>query len=53
MGATGPKGDTGKDGTGITVKGSQEECVAVGDAYIDDNGNIMIKRADGGFTNGG
>ena len=50
IGATGP---SGKDGTGITVKSSASECTQVGDAYIDVNGNIMIRKADGTFTNGG
>jgi hypothetical protein len=35
------------------VKSSKEECAAAGDAYIDENGNIMIKKPDGSFVNGG
>ena len=53
QGYTGATGPSGKDGTGITVKSSASECTQVGDAYIDANGNIMIRKADGTFTNGG
>lgn len=44
-----PKGDPG---TGINVKASSADCTSVGDAYIDDDGNIMIFNGTD-FTNGG
>ena len=52
-GNQGSKGDKGNDGTGITVKSNKEDCTTVGDAYIDLNGDIMIRQSDGTFTNGG
>ena len=52
-GEKGDKGDKGEDGTGVAIKASANECVVAGDAYIDENGDIMIKNADGSFTNGG
>lgn len=49
------KGPAGKDGTGITLKSSKEECTQIGDAYIDGDGNIQIKNGTGAddFKNGG
>lgn len=51
----GPQGPAGKDGTGITLKSSKEECTQIGDAYIDEAGNIQIKNGSGAddFKNGG
>lgn len=52
-GPQGPVGPAGKDGTGISVKSSQQECTEVGDAYIDpSNGHIMIYDGNT-FTDGG
>ncbi len=45
IGATGPKGadgQPGKDGTSVTVKASESECVNIGDGYIDANGHLWI-----------
>lgn len=45
IGATGPKGadgQPGKDGTSVTVKVSESECVNIGDGYIDANGHLQI-----------
>ena len=37
------KGEKGKDGTGINLKASKEDCSVAGDAYIDkDSGHIYI-----------
>ena len=37
------KGEQGKDGTGINLKASKEDCSVAGDAYIDkDSGHIYI-----------
>ena len=44
-GATGPRGDAGtngKDGTSVTVKASESECVNIGDGYIDASGHLQI-----------
>lgn len=44
-GVTGPKGDAGtngKDGTSVTVKASESECVNIGDGYIDASGHLQI-----------
>lgn len=48
------KGEKGEQGTGVSVKASASECVAVGDAYIDANGNLQILTTlPSTFTNGG
>lgn len=52
IGPKGDKGDPGKDGTGISLKSSQEECTEVGDAYLATNGHIMIWNGSS-FTDGG
>lgn len=50
----GPKGDKGNDGTGVSIKSSQAECTAIGDAYIGANGHIYILSAlPSTFTDGG
>lgn len=46
----------GEDGTGVNVKVSEEECVAIGDAYINAiNGHLMILTSTSPkeFTDGG
>lgn len=45
----------GDDGTGVNVKARQEDCTAIGDAYIDADGNIQIVTSLSPitFTNGG
>ena len=53
-GPQGPKGDKGDAGTGIAIKPSKEACTAIGDAYIDANGNLMILQTlPNIFVNGG
>ena len=48
-------GNDGKDGTGIDIKSSQNDCVEIGDAYIDKDGNLQIvtSLSPKVFTNGG
>lgn len=41
-GAVGPQGEKGQDGTGVAIKASKAECVAVGDGYIDNNGHLQM-----------
>ena len=41
-GAPGAIGPTGPMGQGINIKPSEEDCVNIGDAYIDIDGNLMI-----------
>ena len=41
-GAPGKDGQPGKDGTSVTVKSSESECVVLGDGYIDVNGRLQI-----------
>ena len=41
-GDTGAKGEDGKDGTGVTIKSSKDECIEVGDSYIDEYGHLQI-----------
>ena len=53
LGVQGAQGAQGKDGTGVNVKASQGECVEAGDAYIDDEGNILIYNGKDAYTNGG
>ena len=36
------KGAPGKDGTSVNIKASAEDCTEVGDAYIDENGHLMV-----------
>lgn len=53
-GDKGDAGEAGKDGTGISVKASASECVSIGDAYIDSEGNIQILTTlPDTFVNGG
>ena len=53
-GLKGPKGDKGNDGTGVSIKSSQSECTAVGDAYIGSDGHIYIlSTLPSTFTDGG
>ena len=56
-GEKGEKGDTGPQGpqgTGLSVKPSVGDCVAVGDSYIDADGNLQILTAlPDFFVNGG
>ena len=52
QGSQGSKGDKGNDGTGIYIKTSEAECKNVGDAYIDEEGNIQIFDGEK-FNNGG
>lgn len=50
----GPKGDKGNDGTGVSIKSSQSECIAIGDAYIGTNGHLYIlSTLPSTFTDGG
>lgn len=50
----GPKGDKGNDGTGVSIKSSQAECTAIGDAYIGSDGHIYIlSTLPSTFTDGG
>lgn len=48
-------GKDGADGTGIDIKSSQNDCVEIGDAYIDKDGNLQIvtSLSPKTFTNGG
>lgn len=41
-GLIGPTGPAGKDGTSVTVKASESECVSIGDGYIDVSGHLQI-----------
>lgn len=53
-GLKGPKGDKGNDGTGVSIKSSQSECTAIGDAYIGSDGHIYIlSKLPSTFTDGG
>ena len=53
VGVQGTIGERGKDGVGVDIKGSQSECVLVGDAYIDqETGHVMIYNGTD-FTDGG
>lgn len=53
-GLKGPKGDKGNDGTGVSIKSSQAECTAIGDAYIGSDGHIYIlSTLPSTFTDGG
>lgn len=51
-GLKGEKGEKGDAGTGISLKSSQEECSEVGDAYLTEEGHIMIWNGSD-FTDGG
>ena len=55
QGPQGPKGDKGDQGTGVSVKEGELACVAIGDGYIDADGNLMIltSLSPREFTNGG
>ena len=37
----------GDPGTGITVKGSKDECTKIGDCYIDNSGNLQLLESFG------
>lgn len=52
QGDRGAQGSAGKDGTGVSLKGSQAECKQPGDAYVASNGHIMIFNGST-FTDGG
>lgn len=53
-GLKGAKGDKGNDGTGVSIKSSQSECTAIGDAYIGSDGHIYIlSTLPSTFTDGG
>ena len=53
-GPKGDKGDKGEDGTGVNVKTNASECIEIGDAYIDADGNLQIlTELPSTFTNGG
>lgn len=53
-GPKGDKGDKGDDGTGVSIKSSQSECTAIGDAYIGSDGHIYIlSTLPSTFTDGG
>lgn len=55
QGPQGPKGDKGEQGTGVSVKETETACKAIGDGYIDADGNLMIltSTTPREFTNGG
>lgn len=42
VGPTGPQGEKGADGTGVAMKTSEAECIAIGDSYIDSNGHLQV-----------